>query len=75
MKYMENVLSYENYYKLRESAGWTNFSKMQAQNSLNNSLYSVIAEKGKESFYEALGFKRIPHEFYVSGMRKVIYKE
>lgn len=49
MKYMENVLSYENYYKLRESAGWTNFSKTQAQNSLNNSLYSVIAVENNET--------------------------
>lgn len=34
----------------------------------------LIAEKGKESFYETLGFKRIPHEFCGSGMRKVISK-
>lgn len=34
----------------------------------------LIAEKGKEPFYEALGFKRIPHEFCGSGMRKVIHK-
>lgn len=32
----------------------------------------LIAEKGKESFYEKLGFKFIPHEFYGSAMRKVI---
>ncbi len=34
----------------------------------------LIAEKGKEPFYEALGFKRIPHEYCGSGMRKVIHK-
>mgnify|MGYP005759179725 FL=1 len=34
----------------------------------------LIAEKGKESFYEKLGFKLIPHEFCGSGMRKVIRK-
>ncbi len=34
----------------------------------------LIAEKGKEGFYEKLGFKRIPHEFCGSGMRKVIHK-
>lgn len=34
----------------------------------------LIAEKGKEPFYETLGFKRIPHEFCGSGMRKVIHK-
>lgn len=34
----------------------------------------LTAEKGKESFYEKMGFKTIPHEFCGSGMRKVIYK-
>ncbi len=33
----------------------------------------LIAEQGKEAFYETLGFKRIPHEFCGSGMRKVLY--
>ena len=32
----------------------------------------LIAEPGKEAFYEKRGFKRIPHEFCGSGMRKVI---
>lgn len=138
MEYEENVLSYEDYYRLRESVGWKNFSKTQAETALSNSLYTVItvennetvamgrligdgqyymivdvivhpdfqnqgigtsilnmllkyadnhtpsggrtsiqliAEKGKESFYETLGFKRVPHEFCGSGMRMVIYKE
>ena len=35
----------------------------------------LISEKGKEPFYESLGFKRIPHEFCGSGMRKIVYKE
>lgn len=34
---------------------------------------SLIAEKGKEAFYETMGFKKLPHEFCGSGMRKVIY--
>ena len=34
----------------------------------------LIAEKGKEDFYIKKGFKRIPHEFCGSGMRKVIRK-
>lgn len=34
----------------------------------------LIAEKGKETFYESRGFKIIPHEFCGSGMRKVICK-
>lgn len=138
MEYKENVLSYENYYRLRACVGWTNFSATQAQTALANSLYTVtavesnetvamgrligdgqyymivdvivhpdfqkqkigtsilnmllkyadnhtpsggrssiqlIAEKGTESFYETLGFKRIPHEFCGSGMRKIIYRE
>lgn len=55
MEYRENELSYEDYYRLRESV-------------------QLIAEKGKEPFYECLGFKTIPHEFCGSGMRRVIYK-
>ena len=34
----------------------------------------LIAEKGKEGFYEKLGFKFIPHEFCGGAMRKVIRK-
>jgi len=34
----------------------------------------LIAEKGKEAFYEKLGFKLIPHDFCGSGMRKIIRK-
>ncbi len=34
----------------------------------------LIAEKGKEAFYEKIGFKTIPHEICGSGMRKVIRK-
>ncbi len=126
------------YYRLRESVGWLNFSKVQTEKSLNHSLYTVtavedhqtvgmgrligdglyyvivdvvvhpafqgmgiggkivdmmiayvdretpcearssvqlIAEKGKETFYEKRGFKRIPHDFCGSGMRKVILKK
>lgn len=34
----------------------------------------LVAEKGKESFYEKLGFQFIPHGFCGSAMRKVIRK-
>lgn len=137
MEYKENNLSYEDYCRLRQSVGWTNFSKTQTEKSLERSLYTVvadndgqavgmgsligdgmyymivdivvlptyqkmgigstmlnmivdyvnretsvggrssiqlIAEKGKEKFYEKRGFKVIPHEFCGSGMRKVIRK-
>ena len=137
MQYIENMLHYEDYCKLRESVGWLLFSKEQTQKALINSLYTVIAvkdsqtvgmgrligdgtyfmlvdivvqpnyqkqgignkivnmlihyvdkatpiggrssiqliaEKGKETFYEKIGFKLIPHEFCGAGMRKVIHK-
>lgn len=137
MEYKENTLSYEDYCILRQSVGWTNFSKTQTEKSLERSLYTVvadndgqavgmgrligdgmyymiidivvlptyqkmgigstilniivdyvnretpvggrssiqlIAEKGKEKFYEKRGFKVIPHEFCGSGMRRVIRK-
>lgn len=136
MEYKENTLSYEDYFRLRKSAGWKNFSKVQAENALKHSLYTItavehdttiamcrligdgqhyliadvivhpdhqrqgigtellrrllqyvenhtpvggrssiqlVAEKGKEPFYETCGFKKIPHEFCGSGMRKIIY--
>ena len=41
MEYQENVLCYEDYCRLRESVGWTNFSKEQTQAALSNSLYTV----------------------------------
>ena len=43
MEYKENALDCEDYLKLRESVGWINFSKEQAQEAINNSLYTVIA--------------------------------
>ncbi|MEA4919756.1 MAG: GNAT family N-acetyltransferase [Clostridiaceae bacterium] len=138
MIYKENVLKYEDYFNLRHSVGWSNFSKEQAVSALQHSLYDIIAvdservvgmgrlvgdglycvvvdivvapdyqhrgigceivrkildyadghapsgsrtcvqlisEKGKESFYENMGFKLIPHENCGCGMRKIIYKE
>lgn len=137
MNYKENTLCHEEYCRLRESVGWINFSKTQAERSLKSSLYTVtaekgnqvvgmgrligdgiyymivdvvvqpdyqqmgigskildmlmeyvdrqtpvgghssiqlIAEKGKEAFYETKGFETIPHEFCGSGMRKIIRK-
>lgn len=40
----------------------------------SRSSIQLISEKGKEKFYEQFGFKKIPHEFCGSGMRKVIRK-
>lgn len=137
VKYMENALCCEDYCRLRESVEWLNFAREQTEKALNNSLYTVaaekdkqvvgmgrligdgmyytivdivvqpdcqnmgigskiidmlleyvnketpvggrssvqlVAEKGKEAFYEKRGFKTIPHEFCGSGMRKIIRK-
>ena len=44
MKYTikENQLNYEKYYTLRESVGWNNWSKEQAEKALENSYYSIV---------------------------------
>ncbi|MCI8623658.1 MAG: GNAT family N-acetyltransferase [Provencibacterium sp.] len=34
----------------------------------------LIAEPGREGFYESLGFRRLPHEASGSGMRRVIHR-
>ena len=34
----------------------------------------LIAEPGKEPFYERLGFRRLPHESCGSGMRRIIHR-
>ena len=39
MEYKENMLCCEDYYRLRESVDWLNFSEQQAQKALNRSLY------------------------------------
>ena len=45
MNYKENALCYEDYCRLRESVEWLNYSRVQTEKALNNSLYTVIAEK------------------------------
>lgn len=138
MTFLENALHHDDYFHLRQSVNWNNFSEQQIVFALNHTPYSIIvkneletvamgrligdglyytiadvivnpafqgqgigsavihklldyvekntppggrssvsliAEKGKEAFYEILGFKKIPHEFCGSGMRKVIQKE
>ena len=49
MEYKENVLSYTDYCRLRESVEWTNFSKTQTENALKHSLYTITAVKDNES--------------------------
>lgn len=45
----ENCLDYGTYLSLRESVGWSNFCKEQAESAINNSYYSVIVESGSEA--------------------------
>ena len=49
MEYQENVLCYEDYCRLRESVGWTNFSKEQTQAALSNSLYTVAVFENSQA--------------------------
>jgi ribosomal protein S18 acetylase RimI-like enzyme len=51
MKYKmtENSLDYETYFALRESVGWYNFSREQAEKALRNSYYSVVVHDNEQS--------------------------
>lgn len=55
LEYIENDLSYEIYYKLRDSVGWRNFSEQQARNALQHSYYSIVVLHQNE----AIGMARI----------------
>ena len=47
LEYLEIQLTYETYYKLRQSVGWNNFLEEQTRVALNNSCYSlVVLDKG-----------------------------
>ena len=41
MEYKENSLTYDQYYRLRESVGWNNFCQEQAITALKNSVYDI----------------------------------
>lgn len=43
MEYQENRLSYEDYYRLRESVKWNNFSEVQTKKALSHSVYTITA--------------------------------
>ena len=55
MNYQENSLTYEEYCSLRESVGWKNFPKIQIQEILKRSLYTVVAYKN----HQAVGMGRL----------------
>lgn len=49
MEYIENMLCYEDYCRLRESVDWLIFSKEQTEEAINNSLYTVIAVEDNQT--------------------------
>lgn len=47
--YKENSLLYDDYFELRASAGWSNYSEEQTVKALLGSLYDVTAVDGDET--------------------------
>lgn len=47
--YIENSLDYKTYFNLRESVGWSNFSKAQAEAAIEKSIYTVMVQENKEN--------------------------
>lgn len=45
MEFKENSLTYDIYFRLRESVGWKNFSPAQAKRALDNSAYNIVAKQ------------------------------
>ena len=44
MRVLENSLSYETYYSLRESVGWKNFCREQAECAISKSYFSLMIQ-------------------------------
>lgn len=44
LRLKEDCLDYDNYFTLRESVGWNNFSKEQAEYAISHSFYSLMIE-------------------------------
>lgn len=49
LRCLENELTYEQYKSLRDSVGWSNFSKEQAEKALANSTHVLSVAKGDEA--------------------------
>lgn len=47
--YIENILDYKTYFNLRESVGWSNFSKAQAKAAIEQSIYTVMVQENREN--------------------------
>lgn len=48
MEYRENSLTYDEYYRLRESVGWNNFCKEQVITALKNSVYDITVRDNNQ---------------------------
>lgn len=48
MEFIENSLSYDIYFRLRESVGWKNFSPTQTKRALDKSAYDIIAKDDEQ---------------------------
>lgn len=49
MTFLENALHYDDYFHLRQSVNWNNFSEQQTVFALNHTLYSIIAKSEQET--------------------------
>ncbi len=49
MEWIDNSLTYEEYFDLRESVGWNNFSKEQAVEALKNNTYNVVVHEDNKA--------------------------
>lgn len=74
IKYEENTLRIEDIQKIRKAVRWSMFTENHLQNNERCSI-QLIAAKGKEAFYESLGFARIPNDLSGHGMQMFIKKK
>ncbi len=70
-----NTISVEDYLELRAVVDWAPLVKDQAQSGIDSQLkegwrvkIEMVSAKGKEGFYEKLGFKLRPNENEGHGM-------
>lgn len=49
LRIYENSLQYEDYVEMRESVGWHNFSREQAENALRANYYSLLLKDGDKN--------------------------
>ena len=49
MTFLENALHYDDYFNLRQSVNWNNFSEQQTVFALSHTLYSIIVKSEQET--------------------------